>query len=99
MDRIRIVVPVEHQDRYEFLDALVFSLFATKTFQQGFQTGRPPFPPLPDRTRIMKGLWTLGNQFRIMERFQLLFIVAVQARMGGQALSVHGKFPPDRRTA
>ena len=91
LDLSRGVFPVQQQHADKILDARSFTLAVLEPDQEFFQPRRPALPPLPDGPGLLKGAGTLLNQFEIMVRGQLPFIIAKDPRVGGQPLRRRGK--------
>src|SRR5664280_1021405 len=71
------IIPVEHQNGNEILDAFCLPLGATKSLQKRIQRLRPALSPLPNGSCAVESHRTLLNKFQIMIRVENPFIVAV----------------------
>ncbi len=82
-----IMVLIEHQHADKIFNAFRVPLLLDKKRQKPLQRLRPAAPPLPDRTRRMKGLWPLPDQLQIMFRLKAPLVVAEKPIMEADALA------------
>ena len=71
------IIPVEHQNGNEILDAVCLSLSAAKSLQKRIERFWPALAPLPNGPGAVEGHWALPNKFQIMIRVKDPFVVAV----------------------